>query len=255
VERHFYKYRSLDKSSKDFTKKSIIESEMFFPSPNVFNDPFDCKPKISCEATVTEFKLYLESFYERKFPWINGNARRNAIKNLVRDNTLNNNSTVVYNLARKAIYDEFAAEIGVYCVSEKGDDILMWSHYSDSHRGICLRFKVDNNTRLFKNIKKVFYQENRIVINFIKDTPADFQNKILYFKSKAWEYEQEWRGVNEHNGVANYDEEILDAVILGAKISKDDIQEVVEWCNSKKCRPKILKANLHKDKYAIEIKE
>lgn len=30
--------------------------------------------------------------------------------------------------------------MGVVCLSEHGDDILMWSHYSDGHQGFCLEF-------------------------------------------------------------------------------------------------------------------
>ena len=30
---------------------------------------------------------------------------------------------------------------GVCCLSEKHDDVLMWSHYSNGHKGFCLKFE------------------------------------------------------------------------------------------------------------------
>ena len=47
---------------------------------------------------------------------------------------------------------------GVLCLSECHDDILMWSHYGDSHRGICLEFKA-TNTALFGEAQRVKYAE------------------------------------------------------------------------------------------------
>jgi hypothetical protein len=32
------------------------------------------------------------------------------------------------------------SSVGIYCVSTNYDDVLMWSHYADSHKGICLEF-------------------------------------------------------------------------------------------------------------------
>jgi hypothetical protein len=31
------------------------------------------------------------------------------------------------------------SKVGVMCISEVPDDILMWSHYADCHKGVCSR--------------------------------------------------------------------------------------------------------------------
>ena len=31
---------------------------------------------------------------------------------------------------------------GVYCLCEKPDNLLMWSHYASAHQGICLQFDI-----------------------------------------------------------------------------------------------------------------
>ncbi len=44
-----------------------------------------------------------------------------------------------YNIDVKCLKDTFQ-NWGVYCLCEKPDNLLMWSHYADAHRGICLQF-------------------------------------------------------------------------------------------------------------------
>lgn len=36
--------------------------------------------------------------------------------------------------------DEILNGFAYYCMAKKPDNILMWSHYADSHKGVCFRF-------------------------------------------------------------------------------------------------------------------
>ena len=76
-------------------------------------------------------------------------------------------------------------------LTESADDILMWSHYADSHRGVCLRFSTEIG--FFKDAQQVVYQDERPVVNLIRDTPHVYQRKAVLYKSCHWEYEEEWR--------------------------------------------------------------
>ena len=52
-------------------------------------------------------------------------------------------------------------KLRVFCVSEVNDNILMWSHYAQYHRGVCIRLRVmpevDN---ALCAAKKVIYTES-----------------------------------------------------------------------------------------------
>ncbi|MDQ1185456.1 DUF2971 domain-containing protein [Agrobacterium larrymoorei] len=41
------------------------------------------------------------------------------------------------------IKKELSASFGIVCLSETWKEPLMWGHYADSHRGICLGFEVE----------------------------------------------------------------------------------------------------------------
>ena len=49
------------------------------------------------------------------------------------------------------------AQRRIYCLTPIPNNILMWSHYADNHKGICLEF--DTSIRLFGTAREVDYRE------------------------------------------------------------------------------------------------
>ncbi|KNE87154.1 hypothetical protein PSTG_19467, partial [Puccinia striiformis f. sp. tritici PST-78] len=41
------------------------------------------------------------------------------------------------------IFDALNKSIGIFCLSEKPDSELMWSHYADSHQGFVIEFETE----------------------------------------------------------------------------------------------------------------
>lgn len=37
-------------------------------------------------------------------------------------------------------FNKIQKEIGVYCLTTVPDSILMWSHYANNHKGVCLEY-------------------------------------------------------------------------------------------------------------------
>ena len=56
-------------------------------------------------------------------------------------------------LKAKDAFSIFRNNCRIACFSEKNDDILMWAHYADSNKGICIKFEVED-----KYFVKVKYQ-------------------------------------------------------------------------------------------------
>lgn len=78
--------------------------------------------------------------------------------------------------------------IGVISFTEAIDNILMWSHYADSHKGMAIGF--DPNHPFFKNLYRVRYTTQRV--NLRREYPKTVGVE-LFFKSDQWMYEKEWR--------------------------------------------------------------
>jgi hypothetical protein len=91
----------------------------------------------------------------------------------------------------------FRRNNGILCFSRNWDNLLLWSHYGDSHAGICLGFDIPDNSA---HEMEVHYQPNVIQIKSTEEIDEYSIQKLLRTKHESWSYEQESRmiiGVND----------------------------------------------------------
>ena len=93
----------------------------------------------------------------------------------------------------------------VFCVSEVKDDILMWSHYADRHRGAVLELRPLQGERgaLREAIPIRYTPEipgmasaEEWADHLLGEKPLDFDrffHAFAFSKSEHWRYEREWR--------------------------------------------------------------
>ncbi len=128
--------------------------------------------------------------------------------------------------------------LGVLCLSEVPDSLLMWAHYCSSHTGFVVEFegwhpsfheqKSDEDD--LRHIRRVHYRESR------PSAPLTEMSAIELFlvKSGHWTYEREWRIVRPLVDAATTVEEqpypialfdvtadSIKRVILGARMKAD----------------------------------
>ena len=82
---------------------------------------------------------------------------------------------------------------GMICFGKGWGNPVMWAHYADKHRGVCLGFAVEPSV-----LSKVDYTDTKIDVELGVHLPnggltAELLNKVILTKSTSWEYEQEWR--------------------------------------------------------------
>jgi hypothetical protein len=151
--------------------------------------------------------------------------------------------------------NEAVNSAGVLSLSAKPGHILMWSHYANSHRGICIRFRASSNTPFFGRAQRVIYQTMRPVLNLIRDTPVNQSEKALLTKADFWDYEEEWR-IIEHAagpGVHKFPAGLLDGVILGARIYPENEKRIIEMINLRGEETRVLKAQSDPHAFRIRI--
>ncbi len=153
---------------------------IYLPDPTLFNDPFECRPKLTYHESRFKREKHLKEITKEQFP----GADKRTIKKLIRKKAKKQLLTDIEHL--KKVYDAFMKTIGVLCLSEKNDDILMWSHYSDGHRGICLQFDSSKEGTLFWEALKVIYQEEYPVVNVMDMGNPDEFRKAVLTKSNHW---------------------------------------------------------------------
>lgn len=80
---------------------------------------------------------------------------------------------------------------GLLCFSAKWKSPVLWSHYADRHKGICLGFDLDEN-----DVKHVTYNAAKLNLSDDQDAktlPKDVQEHLFVTKFHQWAYEKELR--------------------------------------------------------------
>ena len=105
---------------------------------------------------------------------------------------LNRHSQAARKASRRFAAD-FNETTGLLCFGEDWSSVVMWSHYAEKHKGICLGFDVRRSL-----LQDVEYEDRRIRLA-LGDDPASatlsttLQKQLTCTKAKAWAYEEEFR--------------------------------------------------------------
>jgi hypothetical protein len=199
-------YKYLQPARVDVLKHRRIR----FTQPGDFNDPFEFRPKIRELASDAEAQAYVEEHFEQlidqdlaKYGALTqflGQADLKAL--LAKQKPL---LPTLFGLLEPAAIRKlspiidgfFNANVGVLCLSEVRDSILMWGHYTDSHRGFVVGFDSDHpffsrrrsDMDEFGFLRRVDYSLQRPEV-----TLTDTESPVWFStKSEEWSYEKEWR--------------------------------------------------------------
>jgi hypothetical protein len=84
---------------------------------------------------------------------------------------------------------------GIACFSEVVDNILMWAHYADGHRGFCLEFDTKNMhfSKAFPVTYSDFLPTMHLTKVLIQEDDDNNLMDMITTKSSLWSYEKEWR--------------------------------------------------------------
>jgi hypothetical protein len=244
-----YKYCKLNErnSERIFTK-----NEIYFTSPTQFNDPFDCRVQASFDATDEEWEEYLDVMMKNRHPEFDYEVRSAFVRQLMNSGWLDDPGP-----KQKIVNDvqEAVNKIGVICLSEVRDDILMWSHYADCHRGFCLQFDIKSTFYPFGELLfKVEYSSSYPQIKVLRDYENQTR-KVLLAKSDFWKYEKEWRIFNPDSGpgILAYPPDMLTGVIFGCEMPHESRQMIREWAKSREIPLKFYQAIKKEAEFGVEI--
>jgi hypothetical protein len=243
-----YKYGAFDK----WTHTIFLNNELYFQSPDRFNDPFDSDITFQLEGSKQQRKRLFRKIQPRVDPNI---PRRRALFFEKRFKGQHWDAKSKQVLKRRFL--EIRAGIGVYCMTEVRDSIVMWSHYASLHTGFCLEFRTDDP--FFSQVHPVEYAKTNelpcvnVLLNWDKATSAHAEG--LLTKAKEWAYEREWRIIDPMNsvGVRRFPPRVLHGVILGCRASADDTHQMIEWCKAREPRPVLYRAHTKETEFGLEI--
>jgi hypothetical protein len=202
VPRFIYKYTDIES-----LKKILENSTLKFSKPSEFNDPFDCNITIDANNTTEEIDAHIELLLK------NHTVTDEQIK-------IFHNPTLLFNLTNNEI-KKSKESFGVTCFSKKFDNIVMWSHYSDKHRGVCLKFYLLADADCFMAPFIVKYNDMYPTFNYIRNR-LGLAKFLLETKSIDWKYEEEIRVMKRGAGFYSFKKDSLVEIIFGAKTANSE---------------------------------
>jgi hypothetical protein len=150
------------------------------------------------------------------------------------------------------------------------DEILLWSHYANKHKGIRIGFEFPEGIKEPFEIFPMVYQKDRVKVNLSFWEDIEIVNRALEecakTKSESWQYEHEFRLLTktfnceprefknpdsiEH--FLQFNREWVKSVDFGVLCPEPEIQRVVGLLKTD--YPKVItrKAQFHKTEYALE---
>ena len=144
-------------------------------------------------------------------------------------------------------------EYGVLSLSAKNDNILMWSHYADYHKGFCIQFK-RSATNPLGATQPVKYVKEYPSFNYFDDLPGNIAKKTIFTKSCDWSYEEEWRGIQKANTEVRYTEDMITGIIFGLRIPDQHKREIYQIFESNEYML-FYQAKLIPRKFKLEINQ
>lgn len=261
---HFFKYASLE------TAVRVIESRSFrWSSPTKFNDPFDHQAGFVLPFTPEVFSQALISSIERivfsdSEPVVTPTTSFSALTLKLRElrhklprgevlrdlgQSSSESAAMLHDSIAKlntAVQDQLCHS-RVFCVSERFDNVVMWSHYADQHKGVVFKLQcIDEIDNTLLAARKVQYTDTFLPFpdadayarHLTEEEPIDFTKciwDIAYTKHVDWKYEEEWRVhiplLNEPpgDGYSIYQENprVFAAIYLGCNMASEDVKNIV----------------------------
>jgi hypothetical protein len=212
-----YKYRPFNCRSLSILKNR----EFYFSDPKHFNDPVDC-----------QIRIY------------------SALKSAV-DLAQKEDSTVKAKLQKlgklEEIYTKIESDVkrsAVFSLSKEENNVLMWSHYTDSHSGFSLGFTLSDTFTEYNESNAIigtnevhYFEDNPFVdyfLEFAKCSQPPEWNEFwapllsmgLVAKSKAWEYENEVRIIRGKPGKVRFSPSELSVVIFGLNMKPKNRKKI-----------------------------
>jgi hypothetical protein len=161
-----YKYCGLD------TARKILASGLLLQPPDNFNDPFDCLAGVSV--------------------WNSGYRFAPEPDDLQYALSLIRQLPAKYQLPNYNIFQDMRSSycFAITCFGERWNDHLMWSHYADNHKGVCLAFDV---SAIIDDIHPCVYTHSMPPELIWRSSNI----ALSLIKGSAWAYEREWRFVKK----------------------------------------------------------
>lgn len=208
-----YKFRTCN----EYFFQSLENENVGLTSPKYFNDPFDC-PVLELLNNDEDFSQIIRQAY-------NECLKISCFSSNIKLPRIDKEQQLIREEKRQGAISEYLNE-------------LMWAHYADSHKGVCIKYHFPNSmTQLADNHNSVicYFKD----VTYSNEDISQYSNKeainihdAFFLKGKQWEYENELRllyfNLEGEEGFHSIEaKNCIEAVYFGLKCSQENQDKII----------------------------
>ncbi len=243
-----YKYRPCNGHTRDI----LLKDKIWYSTMPSYNDPFE--GIVQVDKGINRASLLGHTIHQYLKDGHTVSETLEIVKRDYLDATGNITEDVLNRIA--SVCEQFCEsnnKLGVLALSESPLSILMWSHYADEHKGMCIGFSRETGNALSDD-------EICLPVNYSEIYPhptvgdllrADDSATRATVRTKAidWSYEKEWRLMHERSGLWPLPGPIK-SIILGCRWDDKLTADVRKAVENK--HVEIFKAKIVKGEFRLE---
>lgn len=247
IPKRLYKYRVFSNRTLD----AMIADQLFFADPGTFNDPLDSKPSMATDLEADALaEIYGQLVVRRVKAEMNAacktiNYRGQKMRDYVNVQSQRRAEQMIAEIRYQATNPEYEVkdparflfgryiedellrryDKGIVSLAERSNCPLMWSHYGDQHKGVCMGYAVQHDPSV--ELHKITYGGSRLIkastvaamLNGDDAARRKVDKAVLARKAMDWRYEREWRLVGPRGPQDSRLE--LEEVVFGMRCSDE----------------------------------
>ncbi|WP_413522658.1 DUF2971 domain-containing protein [Photobacterium phosphoreum] len=266
---YLFRYRDFNTN----TLKEIIDNELWHSSVRELNDPFESYFKMD-----DSFLLDKDEVLKAAYVFFGEKAKDKCIHDYFNNYEKLLRSVKKSYKSNSDMLEKVFSKYLICCFSKQYNEPLMWSHYANGLRGLCIVYNKEklNKTKILKgNMTDVLY-DTTPYISKIKDIKTKVVNneiwidldksdckKCAFSKHSRWGYEEEVRTIihfsdldsrlNTSGYAVTVGYEPIEAIIYGEKMSKTNLKILDMICKNKGIQ--LFKASAKIKDFSVVVEE
>lgn len=260
-----YKYRSFD--TDGFDVSLITQGAVWFSSAKHFNDPFDSSVHLYIDHVPWKTKLrHAMDLLKHDHPHKNLEQRRRIATCALRAREREPDRARRFYESQQRQNEE---AFGICCLTPVYNDLLMWAHYSDDHKGFCVGINsplievMQHHLASFDctllDLVEVRYTEEMPCFGFYETMLSDDCDSrlidLVTTKSIHWCYEQEYRLMywKHPDEILFFGKEVIAEVRFGCRADGEEIERLMKAMENVNMEIPVYKAEKHRTRFALEF--
>lgn len=238
----------------------LDNSQLWFPTPDTFNDPFDANILVRYDLLPDEdMDRMLEDYVRLDFPY-DGYFLRKKRKELLRQQLLNPD---VHDSVVQAWIQRIVSKVRMFCVCPERDNQLLWAHYANNHTGFAIGFKPEEFLRIWNDNNGVtvgpvlYLDEYPEILPPVSEKALTEEAtfiKMMNVKSTVWEYEKEIRfTLFDGPKSAYFPPKLISEVVMGCRMKSEHQQRLLTTMDAKYPHATVLRARMRRGAFALDF--